>query len=71
GGVTVSYFEWYQNQHQEKWSKEEVLKRLEEKMIKAFEDSWNMMQSKRVDFRTACYCLAIDKVFLEMRRKGI
>jgi len=27
GGVAVSYFEWYQNLHNEKWSKDEVLQK--------------------------------------------
>lgn len=63
GGVTVSYFEWYQNMKNEKWTKEDVLKKLEEKMKKAFEDAWEYKISKNVDFRTACYVLAVDRVY--------
>ncbi|HZE86789.1 MAG TPA: Glu/Leu/Phe/Val dehydrogenase [Methylomirabilota bacterium] len=32
GGVLVSYFEWYQNLHNEHWSKEEVFTKLKQKM---------------------------------------
>ncbi len=66
GGVTVSYFEWYQNMHKESWTKEEVLSKLEEKITKAFEDAWKYREDKQVDMRTACYVLAVDKVYRAM-----
>jgi glutamate dehydrogenase/leucine dehydrogenase len=40
GGATVSYLEWYQNMHNEKWSEEKVNKKLEEMMRRAFEKIW-------------------------------
>ena len=36
GGVTVSYFEWVQNNQGYYWSEEEVVEKLEKVMIKAF-----------------------------------
>ncbi|MFA6050025.1 MAG: Glu/Leu/Phe/Val dehydrogenase [Candidatus Paceibacterota bacterium] len=62
GGVTCSYFEWYQNMHDEKWSKEEVLQKLEGKLDKAFDDCYLMMEKSMTDMRTAAYMLAIKKV---------
>ncbi len=62
GGVTVSYFEWYQNIHGEKWDKDSVLEKLKINIEKAFDDCYKMMMDKNVDMRTACYMIAIKKV---------
>lgn len=62
GGVTCSYFEWYQNMHNEKWTKQEVLNKLEQKLDKAFDDCYQMMLDHHTDMRTASYMLAIKKV---------
>ncbi|MES2059800.1 MAG: Glu/Leu/Phe/Val dehydrogenase [Patescibacteria group bacterium] len=67
GGVTVSYFEWYQNMHNEKWTKEDVLAKLEEKLDKAFDDCYQEMQKQNTDMRTASYMLAIKKVVDAMK----
>lgn len=62
GGVAVSYFEWFQNKKNEKWSETEVLQKLKEKMNKAFTDSWQAMKDHQTDMRTATYILAIKRV---------
>ena len=41
GGVTVSYFEWVQNNMGYYWSEEEVREKLTEKMVEAFENVYN------------------------------
>lgn len=41
GGVTVSYFEWVQNQMNQQWDLEEVNARLQKKMYKAMDRSKN------------------------------
>lgn len=62
GGVGVSYFEWYQNIHDQKWSLEDVNKKLQDKMLKAFNDVWETAQKNKISLRTAAYVVAIDRV---------
>lgn len=62
GGVTVSFFEWYQNIHEERWSLEKVNEKLKEKMVKAFEKVWKIHKDKKVTLRTAAYILALQRL---------
>ena len=62
GGVTVSYFEWVQNLQQFKWSEDDVNKKLEDKMVHAFNEVFDMKKSKQVPMRIASFMVAIDRV---------
>ncbi|PIR94040.1 glutamate dehydrogenase [Candidatus Falkowbacteria bacterium CG10_big_fil_rev_8_21_14_0_10_39_11] len=62
GGVTVSYFEWQQNQENDYWSEEVVLSRLREKMLAAFEDVWGKSQEYGVSLRTAAFVSALKRI---------
>ncbi len=62
GGVTVSYFEWVQNRMGLYWDVEEVNKKLELRMHKAFDEIYEIAQNKKIDMRTAAYILAIGRV---------
>ena len=39
GGVTVSYFEWVQNIQKFRWERDEILMRLDKRMVKSFKDT--------------------------------
>ena len=62
GGVSVSYYEWYQNVHKEKWSFEEVDKKLEEKMRQATKEVLEKSKQLNITPRIAAYVLAIERI---------
>ncbi len=71
GGVTASYFEWVQDRHGYFWSEQEVNERLEQRMTAAFETVLRTAQRYRVDWRTAAYVVAIDRVATVTRMRGM
>ncbi len=66
GGVCVSYFEWYQNQNNEKWSKEDVLKKLDEHMVAAFAAVHDAAKKYNTTLRTAAYIVALQRISEKM-----
>ncbi len=70
GGVTVSYFEWVQNLQRFSWSFEDVQKKQEDLMYKAFDDIWNLMKEFNVDMRTAAYMMSIRRIQVAMKYRG-
>ncbi len=71
GGVTVSYFEWVQNNTGFAWRLEEVNARLKEIMIRAFDDIQNTARKYQVNPRCAAYLVAIRRVYEAIRIRGI
>ena len=45
GGVTVSYYEWVQNQANEQWTQDDVMARLSERMNSAVDTVFNRWQA--------------------------
>jgi glutamate dehydrogenase len=70
GGVTVSYFEWVQNNQGYYWSEEEVEEKLEKILVKAFENIFETSQSRRVDMRLAAYMIGVRKMAEASRFRG-
>lgn len=62
GGVTVSAMEQWQNSMGYYWSEEEVNKKLDVKMTKAYHDVFNVSKEKNIDMRTAAYVLALGRI---------
>ncbi len=71
GGVTVSYFEWVQDNYGFFWSDEEVNRYLEKIMVKAFHEVYAAAKRYKVHLRTGAYCLAISRVAQATRVRGI
>jgi glutamate dehydrogenase/leucine dehydrogenase len=62
GGVSTSYFEWYQNMHGEHWSREDILSKLEKKMQEAFVSVQEVKEKYQTTYRIASYILALERL---------
>ncbi|WP_257000851.1 Glu/Leu/Phe/Val family dehydrogenase [Terribacillus saccharophilus] len=70
GGVTVSYFEWVQNNQGFYWTEQEVEERLEKVMLKGFQNVYQTAQTRRVDMRLAAYMVGVRKMAEASRFRG-
>ncbi|NSL53342.1 Glu/Leu/Phe/Val family dehydrogenase [Calidifontibacillus erzurumensis] len=70
GGVTVSYFEWVQNNQGYYWSEEEVEEKLQKVMVKAFNNVYETAQKRKVDMRLAAYMVGVRKMAEAARFRG-
>jgi glutamate dehydrogenase (NAD(P)+) len=71
GGVTVSYFEWVQDRQGYFWNEQLVNERLEEIMMESFGAVVAYAEKHGVDNRTAAYMLALDRVAVAIKLRGI
>ncbi|KQL49266.1 Glu/Leu/Phe/Val family dehydrogenase [Brevibacillus choshinensis] len=70
GGVTVSYFEWVQNNQGYYWTEEEVESKLEQVMVRSFENVYSLSQTRRVDMRLSAYMVGARKMAEASRFRG-
>ena len=70
GGVTVSYFEWVQNNQGYYWTAEEVEERLEKKMVEAFENVYSTATTRGIDMRLAAYMVGVRRTAEASRFRG-
>jgi glutamate dehydrogenase (NAD(P)+) len=71
GGVTVSYYEWVQDQYSFFWSEKKINETLEQTMRTAFSSVYETAQRYDTDMRTGAYILAVDRVAEATRVRGI
>jgi glutamate dehydrogenase (NAD(P)+) len=62
GGVVVSYFEWVQGLQEYFWKEEEVNARLNEIVTRAFDETWEVRESREASMRMSAYGLAVQRV---------
>ncbi len=71
GGVTASYFEWVQDRQGYFWKEALVNEQLEAILRESFDDVVRYAEAHNVNNRIAAYMLAIDRVALTIRQRGI
>jgi glutamate dehydrogenase (NAD(P)+) len=71
GGVTVSYFEWVQNQQYFRWDLSRVREELERSLTKAFHRVSTIAAEKKIPLRTAAWVLGIERVARATELGGI
>lgn len=71
GGVTVSYYEWVQDQNSFFWSERQINETLEQTMHTAFNSVYATAQRHDTDMRTGAYILAVDRVAEATSVRGI
>ncbi len=71
GGVTVSYFEWVQNQQGLMWDAEEVNARLQKTMVRAFHEMVDTMRKHHVPPRAGAMILAVGRVAEALLVRGL
>ncbi|MGH9873926.1 MAG: Glu/Leu/Phe/Val family dehydrogenase [Pyrinomonadaceae bacterium] len=71
GGVTVSYYEWVQDQYSFFWSEKQINETLELAMRTAFNSVYATAHRYGTDMRTGAYILAVERVAEATRVRGI
>jgi glutamate dehydrogenase/leucine dehydrogenase len=70
GGVTVSYFEWVQNNYNFYWTEEEVNTKLDHIITRAFHEVWDMHDKYKCNMRDAAYLVAVKRVADATKLRG-
>lgn len=70
GGVTVSYFEWLQNQQSYYWTIEEVEVKLKRAMHEALERVLNLASKHNCSMREGAYISAFDRLDKTLKLRG-
>jgi len=71
GGVTVSYFEWVQDENHLFWDENDVNGRLEKVMKRAFNDVLKIHLDHKANMRLAANMLGVGRVAETSRVRGL
>jgi glutamate dehydrogenase (NAD(P)+) len=71
GGVTVSYYEWVQDQNSFFWSEKQINETLEQTIRTAFKSVHDTATAYNTDLRTGAYILAVARVAEATSVRGI
>ncbi len=71
GGVTVSYFEWVQDENHLFWDEQDVNLRLEKVMTRAFRDVLKIQMDHKASMRLAANMLGIGRVAEAVKIRGL
>jgi glutamate dehydrogenase (NAD(P)+) len=71
GGVTVSYYEWVQDQYSFFWSERQINDTLESTIQTAFNSVHDTAERYKTDMRTGAYILAVGRVVEATSVRGI
>jgi glutamate dehydrogenase (NAD(P)+) len=71
GGVTVSYFEWVQDLGRLFWDREEIRRRLADKLNDAFDRVWELAEVRGLTLRDAALVAGIREVSAALEARGL
>jgi glutamate dehydrogenase (NAD(P)+) len=71
GGVTVSYFEWVQDLGRLFWDRDEIRRRLADKLNDAFDRVWALSAERNLKLRDAALVAGIREVAAALEARGI
>ena len=71
GGVIGSYFEWLQNRNGEIWQLDEVMAKIQKKYTEVYQKVEAIAKEVDKDFRTAAYIIAVSRIEVAYKQRGI
>jgi glutamate dehydrogenase (NAD(P)+) len=71
GGVTVSYFEWVQDLGRLFWDRDEIRRRLADKMGDAFDRVWTEFEARGLTLRSAALVAGVREVAAALEARGL